>query len=699
MEAVLSDWVTRARSSLARSRHRAVLVIAGPRDWGREQAAAVAGAIGGEGLWVGDETQALGLFQCSGSEARQWLGRDLELIVWDSHSGTHPSGLGAVSGALVGGGLLVWVVPPLDEWAQGPDPDYDRLRHHQPPYRFLARLARILETEAVQPPHGLITPEAQYLSPPLTPTKTVERPAGPTSDQQSAVDAILALARETVPAPRVLRADRGRGKSAALGMAASRLVRESGCRVGITAARPSALGSFWDFIAPESRDGVHFGAPDELLRNPPELDLLLVDEAATLPVPMLSALVAHWPRMALATTVHGYEGTGRGFDLRFRAILDRDHPGWQQIELTTPIRWAPDDPLEALMNRLLCLDADLPESNASEQRPVYEPVSQDQLLADEGLLSDLMGLLVSAHYQTSPDDLRQLLDDPDTELHAALVDGRPVGVAWVLHEGGLEEALARAVWLGQRRPRGHLMAQSLAFQGGDPEAARLRYSRVTRIAVHAAWRRRGIGLELLARVERAVLEGGADLLGVSFGATPDLLDFWTAAGFRLLRLGTRRDAASGSHAAMLGKPLTTKGETLCEAQRQRFAQHWPWLQSSFQRLEPELLSRLQTLLPEPHDPEGSALTDADRRELYAFVHGFRELEPTRLPLNRLDALTQDAGLRWPQADRQLWQRAVIDGAGWETLRREALIDGRRQGLKRLRELALQCLPETLSPGL
>jgi len=663
MDAALSDWLARVRGSLTRSRHRGVLVIAGPCDWGRDLAVAVAETIAGEGLWVGEETRVPGLHRCSGSEARQWLGRDLELIVWDSHCGTHPSGLGAVSGALMGGGLLVWVVPALDEWAQGPDADYDRLRHHQPPYRFLARLAHILETEAAQPPHGLITLQAQHLPPPPGPAAITELPKGPTPDQRAAVDAILALARETAPAPRVLRSDRGRGKSAALGMAASRLVQELGCRVGVTAARPSALGSFWDFVAPECRDAVHFRAPDELLRNPPDLDLLLVDEAATLPVPMLAALVARWPRMALATTVHGYEGTGRGFDLRFRAILDRDHPGWQQVELTTPIRWAPDDPLEALMNRLLCLDADLPEPVAGDREAVYEPIDRERLLADEVLLSGIMGLLVSAHYQTSPDDLRQLMDDPDTELHVLMVDGQPAAVAWVLHEGRLDEALAREVWLGRRRPRGCLMAQFLAFQGGDPDAARLHYARVTRIAVHPAYRRRGLGLELLGRAKTSAVAGGADMLGVSFGATLELMDFWHAAGFQLIRLGLKRDAASGTHAAIMGKPLTEAGDRLCEAQGVRFAQHWPWIQSCFEHLEPALERRLRTILPAVPEPESTALTEADQRELFAFVHGFRELEPTRLALNRLSAGSDGKQDCWSERDRRLWQRAVIDGAG------------------------------------
>jgi len=169
--------------------------------------------------------------------------------------------------------------------------------------------------------------------------------------------------------------------------------------------------------------------------------------------------------------------------------------------------------------------------------------------------------------------------------------------------------------------------------------------------------------------------------------------------FQLIRLGLKRDAASGTHAAIMGKPLTEAGDRLCEAQGVRFAQHWPWIQSCFEHLEPALERRLRTILPAVPEPESTALTEADQRELFAFVHGFRELEPTRLALNRLSAGSDGKQDCWSERDRRLWQRAVIDGAGWETLRRESLIEGRRQGLKRLRELALECLPKTFTPGL
>ncbi|MFP3366547.1 hypothetical protein R0J93_23165, partial [Pseudoalteromonas sp. SIMBA_148] len=83
--------------------------------------------------------------------------------------------------------------------------------------------------------------------------------------------------------------------------------------------------------------------------------------------------------------VHGYEGTGRGFQLRFRHHLERQCPGWQALEMTTPVRWAPGDPLEALTDDLLLLSAQPPElgwlADAASQPAIHPAKGIEQWLA------------------------------------------------------------------------------------------------------------------------------------------------------------------------------------------------------------------------------------------------------------------------------------------------------------------------------
>lgn len=75
---------------------------------------------------------------------------------------------------------------------------------------------------------------------------------------------------------------------------------------------------------------------------------------------------------------------------------------------------------------------------------------------------------------------------------------RDCGALWLVDEGGLSQELSQAVWAGFRRPRGNLVAQSLAAHGSNPLAATLRGRRVSRIAVHPARQREGTGQQLIA---------------------------------------------------------------------------------------------------------------------------------------------------------------------------------------------------------
>jgi tRNA(Met) cytidine acetyltransferase len=358
-----------------------------------------------------------------------------------------------------------------------------------------------------------------------------------TADQAEAVEGILSVANADAPVPLVLTADRGRGKSAAMGMAARRLAAQESATILLTAPRRTAAEAV---LRHAGKAAPRFMAPDALLREAPRADLLLVDEAAAIPAPLLQAMLARWPRVVFATTVHGYEGTGRGFELRFGRVLDRLAPGWRHLRLRQPIRWAEGDPLERLMDDLLLLDAEpAPDATVtglgvtSEQERLHvDTLDRERLSRDEALLRDVFGLLVLGHYQTRPSDLRQLLDAPDIAVHALRAGSTVLGVAVTGREGRLPAELHGPIFEGRRRPRGHLLPQTLSAHAGLRDAPALGYWRILRIAVHPAARRRGLGKALVQELAARARADGADLIGASFGATLGLLGFWRAAGCR-----------------------------------------------------------------------------------------------------------------------------------------------------------------------
>jgi Predicted P-loop ATPase fused to an acetyltransferase len=233
-------------------------------------------------------------------------------------------------------------------------------------------------------------------------------------------------------------------------------------------------------------------APDAILAMDaePSVQWLIVDEAAAIPAPLLQQFVQRFPRVLMITTVQGYEGTGRGFMLRFCATL----PQVQHFQLDEPLRWSVHDPLEQWLSQALLFE-DAIESGPNGELTIF-PATPEQ-----GALEAGYRLLASAHYRTSPIDLRRMLDAPGMRFWLAGTPENIVGALWLVEEGELDKPLADAVWAGLRRPRGNLVAQSLAAHAGFAEAATLRSQRISRIAVLAAQRQRGIGSALVAMAQ------------------------------------------------------------------------------------------------------------------------------------------------------------------------------------------------------
>ena len=582
---------------LQRRRWRALVWLYGPPDKARQQAQLLWDAQTWQApLWVGAEHEAPVAPCLPAGKARTRLGAEHQLIVLDASGtqGLDPDALGALAGTVSAGGLLVIITP--ENWGEQPDPDYARFADY--PWRWYSLSAHYLKRLAFQ-----LTGESTIVRWEVDSSLTLPRlsirdsRAAPfddadclTADQARAVNALVKLKRRR---PLVITADRGRGKSAALGIACARLLQKSVTQLVVTAPRLSSVESLFARVValcPEgqrlssarfelpSGSSLCFLAPDALNEQVDQARLggsgsyLLVDEAAAIPAAMLAHWLAAFPRIAFATTVHGYEGSGRGFALRFREVLNRTAPQWRELQLDAPVRWSVGDPLEATIQALLLLNAPLPEAHASTHCQTASMVlTQAQLAKQRELLAKLFGLLVQSHYRTTPSDLRQLLDGPGTAIRTVIAAQEPQAVLVTREEGGFNAALADQVARGERRPQGHLLAQSLAAHSGSREALTSRWRRVARIATHPERRREGLGRRLLEEDIANAHQQGIALYGATFGAEASLLRFWLALGFTPVRLGITREAATGEYAIMVARALTSEGQAVLASLRDSFA--------------------------------------------------------------------------------------------------------------------------------
>jgi tRNA(Met) cytidine acetyltransferase len=725
-----ADETARLAVSLLRaariSRQRRALVLAGRRDWGTAAAAtSLRAADIRDCLWMTDAAVE-GFETTPPGQAKRWLGRELEALVLDAHAGFDPDAFGAVSGAVRGGGLVILLTPPVADWPALPDPEHARIavfpqRPDELTGRFIRRLAAVITSS----PDLTLLEQGRPLPPPAAGTAGPPDPAGPredgpwrTEDQRLAVLAVERVARGHRRRPLVLTSDRGRGKSAAFGIAAARIMADGPARILVTGPRVEAVrpvlrhaaallpGADADRMRVSSgRAVLEYRAPDALARERPEADLLLVDEAAAVPVPLLERLLARYARVAFASTVHGYEGSGRGFTLRFHRTLDRETPGWRALRLQAPVRWARDDPVERLVFRALLLDADAPPPGVIGPPGDWrvERVDRDALAVDEAGLSETFGLLVLAHYRTRPFDLRQLLDAPNVSLYTLRDAGRLLGTALVAREGSLPTVLAREIRGGRRRVRGHLIPQSLEAHLGLTGAAGLSGDRIMRIAVHPDVQGRGIGTRLVEALVTRAREDGCDWVGASFGGTPGLIGFWRRSGLVPVRVGFTREAVSGSHSVMVMQGLSQAGRAVVAAGRERLLSGTPHLLSGpLRELDPALAAALLRAGPGGGAGE-SASGEPDARDwadLAGFAFARRPYEDSHPAIWRLACLAladPDGPLAGRPRDATLLIQAVLIKQGWVDTARSQGLAGRGAVIDALRQVCGRLL-EAYRPG-
>jgi tRNA(Met) cytidine acetyltransferase len=576
------------RQALA-DNHRQILRLQGDTLWCYQQAAQLAELLHQPYFWCGSAPEGI-----APHSYKQLLGRETSLLIINALDDFDANAFAAAEGTLRGGGLLLLLT------AKNITGD-NRFYHYIDKQLSACRIAKICQDQPV----SVIL---KNIETPQTP------PALNLSEQKQAVAAIIKTVSGHRRRPLVLTANRGRGKSAALGIAAAQLLQSGLQTILVCAPNKLATSTLFkhasllvtgnsehQFSVTVNKQKIAFIAPDALLAEQPQCDLLFIDEAAALPVPMLETAAKHYSRLVFASTLHGYEGSGRGFALRFQKRLNEIAPQWRQLHLEQPIRWADNDPLESFTLNNLCLTESPYASPSYEANmPVkFTQITVQELLDSHTLLQEIFSLLVLAHYQTKPSDLQMLLNDDSLHIFVLRQDKQLLAVALLNQEGGFEEEISERIWLGKRRLQGNLVAQSLTFHSASKDAATQHYARVQRIAIHPSVQNKGLGKLFINHLAKWAEQKKYDHLCASFGATAQLLSFWQQLAFTTLRIGLSRDKSSGTHSLIVNRPLSEEGKALHNRLQQQFQKQFATqLSRQLKEMDSELVAKLLLELPE-----------------------------------------------------------------------------------------------------
>lgn len=635
---------------------RRLVILSGEAGWCYEQALALTERYIGDWPWVSDlPLTHYPYLQRKPSAVGNLLGSEFKHAVFDATQGLHVEALAAMAGTLVAGSMLVMMVPDWQHWPELNDMDSLRWSEYSHPIRT-PNFIRHLQQKVIADGEVLLFRQHHpYSIEPVISRPPWSRPNGsPTAEQQRLLTD-LSLAQQGIY---VLIAERGRGKSALAGMLARDWLGAGQCWLTAPAQASTETLRAWS-------DGkVSFFSPDGLLERcrvtrPEDIDWLIIDEAAAIPAPLLYQLVTFFQRVLLTTTVQGYEGSGRGFLLKFCAGLT----AFTRLSLDKPVRWAENDPLERVINQILLMETDNNLTDPAAKLNTISALERQQLVENPHLLNQFYGLLTSAHYRTSPLDLRRLFDAPGMSFFVGLgEDNSVVAGLWLTDEGGLSAELAREVWAGRRRPRGNLVAQSLAAHGTEYLAPQLRSARITRIAVTLPLRRNGIAKALVVEQIHRAKDRGLDYLSVSFGYTDELWLFWQACGFELIHMGSHKEASSGCYSAMALVPFSHQAIGLVKRAKRYF-----------------LLNQLVSCVKQHHinSIEPADLGDADWRTLAGFAFALRTLDASQVSIYRLLRHQGVKCIRLRQMlEQQLSLEALIQLAG---------VSGKKQLLNQWRQ--------------
>jgi len=398
-----------------------------------------------------------------------------------------------------------------------------------------------------------------------------------TVDQAKALLTFVdAIAEETLRSTVTLTAARGRGKSAALGVAIAAAIAHGYSNIFITSPSPENLKTLFEFVFKgfdalnyldhvdytiiqstnpdfnkaivrvnvhrQHRQTIQYIRPQDANKLE-QAELVVIDEAAAIPLPMVRKLMGPY-LVFMASTINGYEGTGRSLSLKLiQQLRDQSRGGikpvstgeaqvadrangkpatngdngpargrsLREITLSEPIRYTQGDSVERWLNKVLCLDATLPSSKLNAQGCPHPSkcelvhVNRDTLFSfhpvSEKFLQQMVALYVASHYKNSPNDLQLMSDAPAHQLFVLVppVDDdstrlpEPLCVIQVALEGQISKQSVLSSLSRGQRASGDMIPWTVSQQFQDEEFASLSGARIVRIATNPEYTNMGYG--------------------------------------------------------------------------------------------------------------------------------------------------------------------------------------------------------------
>jgi tRNA(Met) cytidine acetyltransferase len=661
-------WFRQAKKKLVQQQHRQLVVLVGSKTWAHSLLSTLSSfnyfvshdtwAIYSEDslFFSGDNKAFLNKRKVEKTNYRHYLGTQQQYLLFDDQELTIDA-FAALSGTINAGGMffLHWPEPLnnsplikqslfLQRFFQKIITDKNVKVINEQVFEFIDE--PIYELRPKETAKSILTNSLVPLNEQILPLgcKTLE--------QYKAVQAIKKVVSGHRNRPLVLTADRGRGKSSALAIACAQMIKNTQQNITIIISAPhiQAVEIFFRQLATSLEQGVQrktefiyqhnnlknqpisrvtFLPIDILLKDKPQANLLLIDEAAAIPVYLLERVLEYYHRVVFATTQHGYEGAGRGFALKFQRRLQQCAPEHQALHIKQPIRWHEHDPLEQFVFSACLLNAELKPLKLDKINLTNLSLTvhnKANLLQNEKLLAQLFAVLVTAHYQTSPSDLRLMLDNEQVTIISLHnhngTNTDIVAVALLITEGidekDCQQEIIQGIKQGQRRLKDQFLPQSLVTHCGFEQAFDYSYLRIMRVAVHPQLQQQGIGKYFLAQLTIYAQQQHVDFLGTSFGANTALLNFWLKADFKLARIGFTKDQASGEHSALLLKSVVEKNiHILAEVNYQFYRSFHYLLTETYQYLPTQLVALILQKSPARALVK---LTYFDQQNITAFSH-------------------------------------------------------------------------------